>query len=134
MLLVGEQNALGGRSRVPRGLVGRGTQREGCAASGGTAAVASLVGGDPKQPRPKGRASAEAPERPIRLDERLLGGLLRVARIARDDVCGAKRDALMCTHELLIGAFVPAASPLDELTVFRWPAHHFCWLIHPDPY
>jgi hypothetical protein len=30
----------------------------------------------------------------------------------------------MCTYELLIGAFVAAASPLDELAFVLWPAHH----------
>jgi hypothetical protein len=34
----------------------------------------------------------------------------------------------MCTHELLIGLFVPAASTLDERALFVWSAHHVLWL------
>jgi hypothetical protein len=30
----------------------------------------------------------------------------------------------MSSHELLIGAFVSTASPLDELALILWPAHH----------
>src|SRR5438046_2427009 len=81
-------------------------------APGGAAAVASLVGDDLKQPGPKRRAWAKAPERPVRLDEPVLRGLLGIALIARDDERGAKRDSLVCTYELLIGASVSAASPL----------------------
>jgi hypothetical protein len=31
----------------------------------------------------------------------------------------------MCTHKLLIGVFVAAASPFDELALISWPAHHW---------
>src|SRR5262245_9172829 len=48
-----QHNALGGRSRVPRGFVDRDAERESRPASGGATAVASLVGDDPEQPRPK---------------------------------------------------------------------------------
>src|SRR5262245_30929529 len=124
-LLAGEQVTLGGRSRAPRGSFrGGGTHDQRRAPALGAAPVPRLVGDDLKQPRPKGRTGAKPAERAVGLDEPFLGRLLGLGRAPDDQICGAKCDPLMCTYELLIGAFVAAASPLDELAFVSWPAHH----------
>ncbi len=57
-LAAGEQRGLGRRSRVPRGPLLRGAEREARAPPGGAAAVAGLVGDDREQPRPERRVGA----------------------------------------------------------------------------
>src|SRR4029079_5348504 len=110
--------------RVPRGLLGRRAQREAGPAAGGAAPGARLVGDDAQQPRPEGRALAEAAERAPRLDETVLRCILRVARVAGDHVGGAEGDALVCVHELLVGVCVTALRASDQVRFVEWSAHH----------
>jgi hypothetical protein len=57
--------------------------------------------------------------------------VLRVRGVAGEEVRGAKSDALVCVHDLLIGALVPTSRALDELRLFEWSAHHWL-LLHRD--
>ena len=124
LVLARDERRLGGRDRVPRaGLVDR-AQDEPLAAARRAAAVASLVGDDPQQPRLERRAAPEAPERALRLDESVLRGLLGVGGVARQQVRRAERDPLICAHERLPGLEVAAPGPLDELGFVQWPVHH----------
>jgi hypothetical protein len=54
-------------------------------------------------------------ERRPGLHEPLLGSVLRVRGAPRDEVGRAKRDPLICLHEVSIGGFVALFGPFDEL-------------------
>jgi hypothetical protein len=76
---------------------------------------ARLVRDDLQQPGSERRAAAEAAERPVGLQERLLERVLRVARIASDQVRHPIGEALVLEQQRLVGIDVPALRPLDEL-------------------
>src|SRR6267143_300532 len=76
---------LGGWGRIPRAEALGQPKLELVAPARRAHPVASLVGHDPQQPRPEVSIEAEAIERPVRLDESLLRGVLRVGGRARDD-------------------------------------------------
>jgi hypothetical protein len=54
-------------------------------------------------------------ERRPGLHEPLLGSVLRVRSAPRDEVRRAKRDPLVCLHEVSIGGFIALFGPFDEL-------------------
>src|SRR5207244_786333 len=85
------------------------------AAPGCATAVVCFVGDDPEQPRLKGRAGAETPERAVGLHEAVLRGLLGVSGVPGDEPCGAKGDALVCVHEFLVSGGVSPLCAGDEL-------------------
>ena len=62
--------------------------------------------------------------RALCLDESVLSGLLGIGGVAREQVCGAEGDALICAHERLPGLEVAVPGPLDELGFVQWPVHH----------
>src|SRR5581483_1359124 len=99
-------------------------QRERRTPSRRATAVSRLVGDDPEQPWLERRTRPEAPEGAVRLHERVLRRLLRVGRVAGDQVGGAQRDPLVSVHELLVGVGVAPLRAGDELSVVEWPAHH----------
>ena len=120
---------LGGGGRLPRGRRRNRPQREVGAAARGPAAVAGFVGDDLEDPRPKRRAGPEAVQRRPGLHEPLLGGILRIRGAPGDEVRRAKRDPLICLHEVSIGGFIALLGPFDELRFLQWTALH-CLLLH----
>src|SRR5206468_4176564 len=110
-----EECRLGGRGRVPRDDVPGRAQRDRLAAAAGATAIARLVRDDAQQPRLERRTGTEAPERAMRLHEAVLRSLLRVGGIAGDKPCGAKGDALVRAHELLVSGRVSPLGAGDEL-------------------
>ena len=103
---------LGGRSRVPRDR--RRLQRERRTASRRPAPVPRLVRHDPQEPRAERRVGPKAAERPVRLDERVLDGLLGVAAVTGGDERDSECDSLVHAHELLVGSRVAALRAHDE--------------------
>ena len=84
-----------------------------------------LVGDDAQQPGPERCALAKAPERAVRLDERLLGGVLGVGGRSGDHVGGAVGDVLVLLHEALVGPRVAAPRTRDPVVDdFWWAALH----------
>ena len=118
-----DDGGLGGRGRVPRGPVVAGPPGEPGTTARRAALVVRLVADDAQQPRPKRRAGAEAPQRPVGLDERLLRGVLGVVVAGGDEAGCAEGDLLMGADELGVGGHVPALGALDEV-VLGWSAHH----------
>src|SRR5262249_52739653 len=109
---------------APRGSLARRAQRERGPAPGRPAAVPSLVRDDRQQPRPQRRALPEPPERPPRLDEPVLDGVVGVGRAAGDEVCDPESGLLVCSDEFLEGAPAPAPGARDQLALVGWTALH----------
>src|SRR6185436_5598999 len=97
------------------------------AASRRAPAVARLVGDDLQEPGPERSARAEASERAPGLDEPVLRSLFGVGGVACDHVRRAKGDALVCSHELLVGVAVAALRAADQVGFVEWSAHHRCF-------
>jgi hypothetical protein len=57
-----------------------------------------------------------------RLDEGILGGLLRIAAIARCGERDPERDSLMHAYELLVGGRLAALGARDERLLAAWSA------------
>src|SRR5439155_27099482 len=58
------------------------------------------------------------------VNERLLGGILGVRRLPRQQVGSPERDALIRVHESLIGDGVASLRLLDEFGFLQWAALH----------
>ena len=114
-------------------MLGGGAQREPLAPGAGGAAVVRLVGHDAQQPGPERRAVAEAPERAVRLDERLLGGVLGVGGGSGDHVGGAVGDVLVLLHEALVGPRVAAPRTRDPVVDDLWWAALHLDIPTPSP-
>src|SRR5215207_26675 len=119
-----EERRLGRRDRVVRAALLGHAQHEPRSAAGGPEAVARLIRDDREQPGPERSALAEAAERRVRLDERVLRGLLGVRLGARDHPRGPERDRLMHSHDLLVGIRLAALRAHYELRLLWWPVLH----------
>ena len=96
-----EGRGLRGRGRVPVGDRGR-AQGQALATAGGSSSVASLVRDDLEQPRPERRVRPEPGERVVGLHECLLGRVLRLAAVARDEPGDTEGDLPVPLHQLLV--------------------------------
>src|SRR5438094_10618180 len=115
---------LGGKGRFPRGLGGLGAVGQGHPPPGGGGTVARLVGDDPQEPRPEGRAGAETGERIVGVHERLLRGVFGVRGVSGDLIGDPKRQLLVLLDECFIGIDVAVSCAFDESGVVQWPALH----------
>src|SRR5204863_3595979 len=119
-----EDSRLGGRGRVPRADLPRGTQRERIATPRGTPTVARLVRDDGEEPWSKRLAAAKPAERAERLYEAVLRRFFRIRDRPRDQVGDLECDSLVHPYELLVGGDVASLRAGNELRLFEWPAHH----------
>src|SRR5215204_3812492 len=78
-----------------------------------------LVGDYREQPRSETGAGPEASERAVRFHEGLLGRVLGLRGVARDEVGGAEGHLLVAAHQPLISRSVSTLRPLCELRVIR---------------
>src|SRR5687768_327226 len=117
--LGGDCPPLGRRSRVPRGKLMGGAERQALASSLGAAAVARLVRDDREQPGAEGRAAAEARQRPPRLRQPDLGGVLGLGGVTGDEKCSAEGDLLVVADERGESGGVATTCALDELVLCR---------------
>ena len=92
------------------------------APAGGTAPVERLVRDDAQQPGPEGRAGAERAQRGVRLEQRLLYGILGLGGVARDQPGGAEGERLLAARELLVGGQVAAPRRVKQLALVAVPA------------
>ncbi len=60
----------------------------------------------------------------VRLQERLLSGILRLGGVPEDQVGDAEGEVLVLLHELAEGRAVASARPGDDLLVIQWLAVH----------
>jgi hypothetical protein len=119
-----QERRLGGRDRIPRAALLGGAQHEPLAPPSGRAPVARLVGDDLQDPRAKGGARAEPPERGVGLQEGVLSRLLGVGGRPRDEPGRAEGDRLVLFHELSVGAEVASLGERNELRLVQWPVLH----------
>ncbi len=126
-LLVVDERELG-RIVGAAELVARETNREMLTAGSGFAAIPRSVGHDPQDPRPKWTARAKAPQRIEGVDERFLGGVFSLRRIAQNHVRSAKRQLLVVLDQGGIRVGVAVARPLNECVVLvqRLPPTCLC--------
>src|ERR1700682_87223 len=116
---------LRGWGRIPRAEAPHQPQLQWVPAAGGADAVAGLVGDDFEQPRLRLRPAAERAERPVGLDEAVLGGLLGVSRGPGDHVGSREGNLLVALHDLLIGSRIAALGAREQLGIFLRSALHW---------
>src|SRR5215210_2346740 len=108
----------GGRAILRRTLPRR-TQEQTGATRCRPALVSGLVGDYSEEPRPEWGAGPEATEGAVSLHEGLLGRVLGLRGVARDEVGGAEGHLLVAAHQPLIRRGVSTFRPLCELRVIR---------------
>ena len=90
-------------------------------------------GDDLEEPGSKRRARPEARQGEIRLDEGTLRGILRLGRVAGDDVRGPKGEILVLPHKHFVGGAISAAGAFDCSRLVQWrpPTVDCSFLIQP---
>ena len=81
-----------------------------------------LIGDDAEQPGSERPTSLESVQRGVRLDERLLCGVLGALGRPEDDVGGSIGHGFVDAKQRNVGVAVAAARQLDELGLGKLPA------------
>src|SRR2546427_8581644 len=85
--------------------------------------VGDSVGGHPVQPVLERLLVAVAGERPVDLEEYLLGDVFRQAELAEGSEGDVDHQPVVTGHELTEGLLVPRRAPLDQPAVFSIPLY-----------
>ena len=119
-----EDRLLGGWGRTRRGTVLGRAQGEAHATARTAPGIASLVGDDSEQPRPKCRVLSKPWQGAPRFYERLLDNVMGVIA-AGHRVRYANGDVLIARHQLVVCTKVARACPPDQVRVIvQWTALH----------
>ena len=108
-----ESRRLGRWGRIPRGANISSAHSESRASRTRCPAVLCLVRDDREDPRPEGRARAEAPERPVSLDEGFLCCILGLSLISRDEERDAQGKLLVALDELFVRTNIALPRKID---------------------
>lgn len=112
---VSHLSALGGlgRAYVGRLRTGSSVERDRSERSAPRQAI-TVLEDDPPQPAREGCRQTERAQVAIRLDERLLRGILRQMKIAQDGVRVAEGHVLETSHDLAVGVQVALLRVLNQ--------------------
>ena len=117
-----DNHGLGRWGRIPRDRVTAHPESKPFPPTSRPDPVQRLITDDPQQPGPEPRSGSEPAKRPVRLDQSLLGHVLRLTVVPYHQISDPKRHPLVGKHQLLEGIHITVLRPGNQLLFIQWTA------------